>query len=223
MVLTSGEAIGYRRKGSKTMSFSTCLLTLCLESVLAFQARPAAQRTYDWIAELVAADASAKTVTVRARIPEYISKYTDRFKPGDRVTLIWNMLPPPVPASASAGEKEAAKPSTGGKTEPPATPAPPPPVVLKTESDVLVAIDSSDGAKGARIASGFILPAEFVSADRKTVTVKLRVPDTALGALASIPSGSWVRATSPMSQPTDVAAISALTKTNPPASGTDTK
>jgi hypothetical protein len=208
------------------VSLSTCLLTLCLGSVLAFQAKPPAQRTYDWIAELVATDTSAKTITVKVRIPEYIAKYADRFKPGDHVTLIWNMLPPPVPASAPAGaatgEKEAAKPSTPGKTEAPAPAAVPPPIVLKTESDLLMAIDSSD-AKGTKLTSGFILPAEFVSADRKTVTVKLRVPDATLGVVAAIPPGTWVRATSPMSQPTDVAAVSAVTKTNPPPAGTDTK
>ena len=203
---------------------STCsLLVLCWASARAFQARPFAERAYSWIAELVAIDTTAKTITVKARIPEYIAKYTDRFKPGDHLTLIWNMLPPPVPPSAAAGEKDAAKPSAAGNTPVPAAPAAPPTVVLKTESDLLMSIDSSGAAKAPKLDTGFILPAEFVSADAKTVTLKLHVADTALRAVASMPPGTWLRATSPMHQPTEVAAISAVTTTSPPPAGADTK
>jgi hypothetical protein len=102
---------------------STCsLLVLCWASARAFQARPLPQRTYSWIAELVATDTTAKTITVKARIPEYIAKYTDRFKPGDHITLIWNMLPPRVPPSAAASENDA-KPSAAGGTPAPAAAA----------------------------------------------------------------------------------------------------
>ena len=119
---------------------STCsLLVLSWASARAFQARPLPQRTYSWIAELVATDTTEKTITIKARIPEYITKYTDRFKPGDHITLIWNMLPPPVPPSAAASEKDTAKPSAAGGTPAPA--GAPPTVVLKTESDLLMAID----------------------------------------------------------------------------------
>jgi len=200
--------------------FFTCLLLVqCWTSARAFQAKPTALRTYNWIAELAATDTTAKTITIKARIPEYISKYTDHFKPGDHVTLIWNMLPPPVPASAPAGEKEAAKPSTPGTAAQPAAPAAAPPIVLKTESDLLMAIFSSDATKGSKDDSGFILPAEFVSADPKTVTVKLRVSDTTLRAVASMQPGTRLRATSPMSQPTEVAEVSAVTTTSPPPLG----
>jgi len=203
---------------------STCsLLVLCWASARAFQARPLAQRTYSWIAELVATDTTAKTITVKARIPEYIAKYTDRFKPGDHITLIWNMLPPPVPPSAAASEKDAAKPTAAGGTPAPAAPAAQPTVVLKTESDLLMSIDSSDATKGTKLDTGFILPAEFVSAEAKTVTLKLHVADTTLRAVASMPPGTWLRATSPMNQPTEVAAISAVTTTSPPPVGADTK
>jgi len=204
---------------------STCsLLVLCWASARAFQAKPFAQRTYSWIAELVAADTTAKTITIKPRIPGYISKYTDRFKPGDHITLIWNMLPPPVPANAAQGEKDAAKPSTpGGTPAAPSAVAVPPPLVLKTESDLLMSIDSSDRTKGTKIGTGFILPAEFVSADAKTVTVKLHVADTTLRAVASMQPGTWLRATSPMSQPTEEAVVSAVTTTSPPAAGTETK
>jgi len=188
-----------------------------------FQARPLAQRTYSWIAELVATDTTAKTITVKARIPEYIAKYTDRFKPGDHITLIWNMLPPPVPPSAAAGEKDAAKSSAAGGTPAPAAPAAPPTVVLKTESDLLMSIDSSEVTKGTKLDTGFILPAEFVSAEAKSVTLKLHVADTILRAVASMPRGTWLRATSPMNQPTEVTAIAAVTTTSPPPVEADTK
>jgi len=154
----------------------------------------------------------------------YISKYAGRFKPGDHITLIWNMLPPPVPANAAQGEKDTARPSTpGGTPAPPAAPAVPPPLVLKNESDLLMSIDSSDRTKGTKIGTGFILPTEFVSADARTVTVKLHVADTTLRAVASMQPGMWLRATSPMSQPAEEAVVSAVTTTSPPAAGTDTK
>jgi hypothetical protein len=204
------------------VSLACSLLILCWASARAFQARPLAQRTYSWIAELVATDTTAKTITVKARIPEYIAKYTDRFKPGDHITLIWNMLPPPVPPNAAAGEKDAAKSSAAG-TPAPAAPAATPTVVLKTESDLLMSIDSSDATKGTKLDTGFILPAEFVSAEAKSVTLKLHVADTTLRAVASMPPGTWLRATSPMNQPTEVAAISAVTTTSPPPVEADTK
>lgn len=205
------------------VALATCsLLLVCWASARAFQARPLAQRTYSWIAELVATDTTAKTITVKARIPEYIAKYTDRFKPGDHITLIWNMLPSPVPPSAAASE-DAAKPSAAGGTPAPAAPAAPPTVVLKTESDLLMSIDSWDATKGTRLEAGFILPAEFVSAESKTVTVKLHVADTTLRSVAAVPPGTWLRATSPMNQPTEVAAISAVTTTSPPPVGAGTK
>lgn len=206
------------------VSLSTCfLLVPCWASARALQARPIAQRTYSWIAELVATETTAKTITVKARIPEYIAKYTDRFKPGDHLTLIWNMLPPPIPQGAATAEKEAAKPSAPGDTPAPAAPVAAPTVVLKTESDLLMSIDLSDATKGAKLDTGYILPAEFVSAEAKTVTLKLHVADTTLRAVASMAPGTWLRATSPMNQPTEVAAISAVTTTSPPPAGADTK
>jgi hypothetical protein len=206
------------------VSLCTCsLLVLWWTSARASQEKPLSQRTYSWIAELVATDTIAKTITVKARIPEYIAKYADRFKPGDHITLIWNMLPPPVPPSDAASEKDAGKPAAAAGTPAPAAPVAPPTVVLKTESDLLLSIDSSDATKGAKLDTGFILPAEFVSAEAKTVTLKLRVADTILRAVASMPPGTSLRATSPMNHPTEVAAISAVTTTSPPPVGADTK
>jgi hypothetical protein len=184
-------------------------------------------KTYSWVAELVAADPTAKTITIKAQIPEYVSKYTNRFKPGDKVTLVWNMLPPRPAASAETPPASAAKapsgntagaekpagvdakpPSSGSAAQPPA----PPPVILKTESDLLLAIFAQEGTKGGD--TGYILPAEFLAADAKTVTVKLRVPDNTLQAVTSIPPGKRLRATSPMSQATDVAAVSTAAVVN---------
>ena len=191
----------------------------------AFQAPSAAERTYKWVAEFVAVDPTAKMMTVKVRIPEYVSKYVDRFKPGDHVTLIWNMLPlePSTTAGRSAATpvgpaKEGAKPSSSGTSaQQPAVPAP---IVLKTERDVLMSIYSSDATKGAKIGSGYILPAEVVAMEAKTVTVKLRVPDHAVHAVASMQPGARLRATSSMSQPTDVAAVSAVTAVSNPEVGT---
>ena len=190
-------------------------------------------RTYNWIAELVATDATAKTITVKARIPGYISKYISRFKPGDRVMLVWNMLPPRPDATPAKPATAGAPPETtdkaaSGDAKPSSSsgaaqvPATPPPIVLKSESDLLLSIDSYESMKGSKIDTGYILPAEFVAADAGAVTVKLRVADNILRTIASIPPGKWLRATSPMSQPTDVAALSAVTEHNP-AAGKATK
>jgi hypothetical protein len=214
-VLTTDDYIRYTKKWINSVRrrryvsgkefdrlVSTCsLLVLSWASARAFQAKPFAQRTYSWMAELVATDTTAKTITIKPR-----------------------MLPPPVPANAAQGEKDTARPSApGGTPAPPAAPAVPPPLVLKTESDLLMSIDSSDRTKGTKIGTGFILPAEFVSADAQTVTVKLHVADTTLRAVASMQPGTWLRATSPMSQPAEEAVVSAVTTTSPPAAGTDTK
>ncbi len=69
--------------------------------------------SYHWQAEFVAADSASKTITVKTLIPDYVSKYTGRFKPGDPVTLVWDMLPPsappaPTPAPGSAAAQSPA-------------------------------------------------------------------------------------------------------------------
>jgi hypothetical protein len=50
------------------------------------------ERTYVWFGELVAFDESSNSATVKARIPDYVAKYVDRFKSGDRVLVVWDMI-----------------------------------------------------------------------------------------------------------------------------------
>jgi hypothetical protein len=211
--------VSRRRVGSVSLA---TLLVLWLSIPIQGLAPAPAPKTYDWVAQFVTADATTKTVTVKAKIPEYVSKYINRFKPGDRVMLVWNMLPPraeavaqrPAPAGGRAptgsGDKpsvEDANPASPGGT--PQPPTPPPPVALKTESDVLLAIWSYE-PKNDAINTGYVLPGEFVSAETNMVTIKLRVPENALRAAESMQPGQWLQATSPMSQPTEVTAVSAL-------------
>ena len=121
------------------------------------------------------------------------------------------MIPPrPAPAPEAAPAPAPAAPEGEGRGRRGAPPAPPPPpVVLKTESDVLLFLDTAQASKAAHIDTGYILPAQFVSGDAagKTVTVKLKVSDEALKGFGALGAGKRFRATSPLSQPSDVAAI----------------
>jgi hypothetical protein len=205
---------------------------LCLlpsELIQGFEATPAT-RTYVWIGELAAADPGAKTIIVKALIPEHVAKSVNRFKPGDRVMLVWDMIPRMEAATKKSEPEASPRPSSQAPTDKPSDVAktavpdgskasssrdtqpatPPAPIVLKTESDTLLYIDSYEAMKTSKVDTGYILPAEFVSADAKMVTVKLRVPDSVLTAVTSIQPGKSIRVTSPMSQPTEVAAISAV-------------
>jgi hypothetical protein len=224
------------RRRIRSMSLATLSILLFSTQIQGLAPTPPL-KAYDWIAQFIAADASTKTVTVKTRIPGYVSKYIDRFKPGDRVMLVWDMLPtrpeavaqaPQVgtgkPASGNSitAEKPSsgdAKPSSSGNVQPP---APLSPVVLKTESDVLLAIWSYD-PKNTSINTGYVLPAEFVSAEANMVTMKLRVPEKAFQAVESMQPGQWLQATSSMSQPTEEAAVSAVKPVKEPVASTTTK
>ena len=54
------------------------------------QAESKPSETYTWSAELVAVDASARTVTVQARVVEETGIDWDELDAGDRVTLTWS-------------------------------------------------------------------------------------------------------------------------------------
>src|SRR5262249_42826569 len=186
---------------------------VCAAALVSPRVRAAAPPTsYRWFAELSASDPATKTVTVKIKIPDHVTKYLDRFKAGDQIVLVWDMIPPrpaappaPAPEAAAAPKPEdaakdgEAKPAApqGRRGAPPAAP-PPPPVVLKTESDVLLFIDTAQASKAAHIDTGYILPAQFVSGDAagKTVTVKLKVSDEALKGFGAVQSGRRFRATS---------------------------
>jgi hypothetical protein len=179
----------------------------CTGAFLAPRLHAAAPPTsYRWIAELAASDPAAKTVTVKVGIPPHVAKSLDRFKPGDQIVLVWDMIPPkppaPPPASTpAAGGKDEKQPPSGMYTAPL-------PVALKTETDAVLYIDTAAAMKAAKLDTGYILPAEFVSGDAKAVTVKLKVSDQALQGFGAIQAGKRFRATSPLHQPGDTAMIS---------------
>lgn len=88
---------------------------------------------------------------------------------------------------------------------------------LKGEGDVLVFVPSADEMKYVDV--GYILPAEFVSVDAaaRTMTFKREVPESLIGALASIAPGTWIKATTPMEQPKQVATLTAVVAAAKPA------
>lgn len=205
----------------RPVTFITSVVILCILEFASLQglAGTAAPNTYAWIGEFASADSNAKTITVKVRIPKRAATYINRFKPGDRIMLIWDMIqrpdtettrkPEPGTSAARGNAPDATKPiATDGASKA----SPPPPVALKTESDIVLYIDSSEAM--SKIDTGYILPAEFVSADAETVTVKVRVPDSTLKALTSIQAGRLVRFTTSMIQPTGITAISAVTTVN---------
>jgi hypothetical protein len=169
--------------------------------------------SYRWIAELAASDPAAKAVTVKVAIPQHVAKTLDRFKPGDQIVLVWDMIPPKPPAPATtpaptpAPNAPPAADKAAAKEPPPGMYTAPLPVALKTETDVLLYIDTAAAMKAAKLDTGYILPAEFVSGDPKTVTVKLKVSDQTLQAFSTIQAGKRFRATSPLHQPGDIAMI----------------
>ena len=165
------------------------------------------QPTYEWMAEYVGADAGATTVTVKVNVADHVVGYIERFKAGDRVLLIWDMLPP---RSEVAAQK--APPGTETPTQ-----SDPAPITLKTESDRVIYIDSYQTMRNNDIDVGYILPAEFVSADSITATLKLRVSEQILQSMLMAQPGDRIRVTSPLSQPSEVAAISAVTPIGKPA------
>lgn len=210
---------------SRRMISPTSLASMILlSSAIAVQAMApaAAPKTYDWLAEFVSADASAKTITVKARIPDYVTKYINDFKPGARVLLLWNVLPPhtepapPPPPPPPPADADKQKPGSSNRNMGKGGMPIGPPIVLKTESDLILTLFADEPGKPGRIDSGYVLPAEFVSAAGNAITVKLRVADATLQAVASAQPGKWLRATSPLSQPTEAAAISAVTIVNGP-------
>jgi len=126
--------------------------------------------TYAWRGDLLGIDAATKTLTLRVKIPDHITKYINGFKPGDGLVLVWDML-------------------------------------NKSESDSLLMIDSANPSNSKRLDHGYVLPAEFVSADKNAVTVKLHVDDRILQSAASLRAGTRIRATAAINEPTDTAAV----------------
>jgi len=85
---------------------SSGVLTLVLYAcgVLAAQSLPNAN-TYQWHGELVAFDATAKTVTIKAGfVDQYAAADATRFKAGDGVLLVWSATGLGIRRIAQSGE-----------------------------------------------------------------------------------------------------------------------
>ncbi len=155
---------------------SVVLVAAAVQVALAQAAPSGAKRTYVWFAELVSFDASAKTMTAKAAVTEAVAKYIDRFKPGQRIVLVWSA--------------DNTTPETG-------------PVRY---------IESYDAMKGSNVDQGYILPAEFVSADAaaRAITFRATVPAAAVQTLTAIQPGRPIAVTTPMSQPSETAVIASI-------------
>lgn len=55
-------------------------------------AAPLKDRSYIWYGQLIAVDEQTRTATIKAHIPAHVEKYLDRFKAGDRLVLVWDMV-----------------------------------------------------------------------------------------------------------------------------------
>ena len=90
MVLSSLLEKAMRRRVAWSVSSILPSLFLAIGQILSAQSSPTAPaRTYVWQAELVSFDSASKTMTAKAAVNEAVVKYLDRFKPGQRVVLIW--------------------------------------------------------------------------------------------------------------------------------------
>ena len=153
------------------------LLVFAVAQIAFAQAAPSgAKRTYVWVAELVSFDNAAKTMTAKAAINEAVAKYLDRFKPGQRIVVVW----------------------TADNTKP--------------ETGPVRYIEAYETMKGSGVDQGYMLPAEFVTADAaaRTITFKATVPEAAIQTLAAIQSGRSIAVTTPMRQPSETAAITSI-------------
>ena len=78
------------------------------------------------------------------------------------------------------------------------------------ETEAITYVGRYDASAGARW--GYVLPVEFVSADttERRLRFAVPVPSKALKALKNIPSGGWIKVTTPFDQPGKTAAIVAF-------------
>jgi hypothetical protein len=84
------------------------------------------------------------------------------------------------------------------------------------ETDALIYVGRHDANSAAKW--GYVLPAEFVSADTSARRLRFTVPlpAKALKALTRIPSGGWIKVTTPFDQPGTTAAIVAVERSTEP-------
>src|SRR5262245_5846880 len=118
----------------------------CLLVVAGIVGLVAADGTYVWSGQFVAADPAAKTLTVKLKIPERIGNSMNRFKAGDRITVVWDMLERTAPAPAPPQPAADAPPAEAGGR-----------VVVKNESDKVFFIEAYE--KMNAIDMGYIFQA----------------------------------------------------------------
>jgi hypothetical protein len=84
------------------------------------------------------------------------------------------------------------------------------------ETDVVTYLGRHEA--NADVRHGYVLPVEFVSADTtaRELTFSVAVPSKALKALKAIPSGGWMKVTTPFDQPNATAAITAVEASGEP-------
>ena len=80
-------------------------------------------------------------------------------------------------------------------------------VPVESEADTIIYTPKYEVMKG--IEDGYILPAEFVSADtdNNSLTFRTSVPDGMLASIAGVQAGQWIRVTVPMHQPEEIAVL----------------
>ena len=80
-------------------------------------------------------------------------------------------------------------------------------VPVEGEADTIIYSPKYEVMKG--IKDGYILPAEFVSADtdNNSLTFRTSVPDGVLASIAGVQAGQWIRVTAPMHQPEEIAVL----------------
>ena len=80
-------------------------------------------------------------------------------------------------------------------------------VPVEGEADTIIYTPKYEVMKG--IEDGYILPAEFVSADtnNNSLTFRTSVPDGMLASIAGVQAGQWIRVTVPMHQPEEIAVL----------------
>ena len=88
----------------------------------------------------------------------------------------------------------------------------------KPETGPVRYIEAYETMKGSGVNLGYILPAEFVTADAaaRTVTFKTTVPEAAIQALTAIQPGRSIAVTTPMSQPSEAAVIASIAASDRP-------
>ena len=80
-------------------------------------------------------------------------------------------------------------------------------VPVEGEADTIIYTPKYEVMRG--IEDGYILPAEFVSADtdNNSLTFRTSVPDGMLASIAGVQAGQWIRVTTPMHQPEEIAVL----------------